>query len=167
MIMNNWHTKSNNRILRSNYTKAIIPFIVVSALIITSNACKNKTAQTRGETSQEDVARQMEEAADTTMAYLSDERRELVETYESKLEDAELQIKEMKEEIKSAQADVRQDYQQKVHMLESQVAYVKQNIGELANASEQAWEDLSAGVDSAMVDLDQAIREAKDEIRDS
>jgi CRISPR/Cas system-associated protein Cas10 (large subunit of type III CRISPR-Cas system) len=129
-------------------------------------SCKNKTAQHKDEISREDVVKELDEAADTALAYLSEERRELVNSYEAQVEHAESQIEKMKEEIKSVEAAVRQDYQQKIHLLESQVAYVKHNMSELVESSGQAWEDLSTGLDSAMVDLDRAIAEAKAEFLD-
>jgi uncharacterized coiled-coil DUF342 family protein len=157
------NTERNNK----QFMKVIMTVFMVSALIIMGNACKTKTTQNKDEISQEDVAGKLGEAADTTAAYLSDEYRERVESYKSKIENAEMQIKEMKEKIKSAETDVRQDYQNKVQMLESQLTDVKQNLNDLVKASDRSWEDLSAGLDSAMVDLDQAIMEAKDEFQGS
>lgn len=148
--------------------RTAIPVIIISALVFTGDSCKNKSTQDKQHNiSREDVQEEVAEAVDTTLAYLSEEQKDLVKTYESQVEKAEEQIGKMKEKIDSAESIVKQNYQQKVQLLESQVAFVKLNISDLENSSKEAWKDLSAGLDSALVDLNQAIQEARNEFQDS
>ncbi len=148
--------------------RTILPLLIISALIFTGSSCKSKSAHEKKDNiSMEDVKKEVEEAVDTTLAYLSEEQKDLVRTYKSQVEKAEMQIGKMKDKINSAEYTVKQNYQQRIKVLESQVAYVKLNISELEKSSGKAWKDLSAGLDSALVDLNQAIQEANDEFQDS
>jgi hypothetical protein len=156
-------TKRNRRI----FIPVIIPMIIIVSMIIAGGSCKNKSGQNTGDVSQEDVEEEFEEAVDTAAAFLTQEREALMETYQSKIESAENQIQEIKDQFESKKATVRQDYQVKVQMLESQVAYIKKNIGELKGSTEAAWKEISVGVDTALVDLNKAIQDAKEEFKSS
>lgn len=138
----------------------IIPAMGMFFLLLVLGSCKGKTGEEKGLT-QEDVREEIEEAADTTAAYLSEEKEELVKSYQVRVDEAEAQIENMKQKIESAGQDIKQDYRQRVEELESRIAEVNQEIDQLESSSEEAWKELTAGVDSAVADLDQAITDAK------
>lgn len=141
----------------------IIPVLMLSSFMILCGSCKSKSTQNRNVVSKEDVREEIEEEIDTASTYISEEKEDLLKTYESKLEDAEQELKKMKLQIASAEAAIRQDLQQKVQVMESQVAYIKLNIDQLKNSSENAWQELTTGMDTALNDLNQAIEDAKAE----
>jgi myosin heavy subunit len=157
--------KTNRK--KTAFIPVVLPLIMIASMVITGGSCKSKTAQNSGDISREDVQEEVEEAVDTTVAFLTEERKEMMDTYQSKVETAEQQIQEMKEQLESTEAAVKQDYQQKIQMLESQTAFIKNNIQELRESSAEAWKQLSAGVDTALVDLEKALRDARKEFQDS
>jgi chromosome segregation ATPase len=145
----------------------VFPLFMIASLVIASGSCKSKTAQNSGDITQEDVKEEFEEAVDTSVAYFTQERKELMDAYESKVEAAEQQIQELKTQIDSTEVDVSQDFREKVQLLESQAAYVRNNINELEESAANAWKELSVGVDTALVNLDRAIQDAKEEFQKS
>jgi hypothetical protein len=139
----------------------------MSSFFLLCGSCKSKSEQNKNDISQEDVTKEIEQAVDTTVSDPRGERKYLIKTYASQVEKAEVKIKQLKENIELTEKAVKQDYQKRVKLLESQIAYVKQNIRQLRESSEERWQELSAKVDTALVNLDRAIKEAKDEFQNS
>jgi len=86
------------------------------------------------------------------------------EAYEKKLQ-AQLdewsaEIDRLKAKAESQEADVQLQYYKEIEELRSLQAAANDKLLELKESSDDAWEDLKAGVDSARDSLGQALRSA-------
>lgn len=78
---------------------------------------------------------------------------------EAELELAQAHLSELKAQAKSVTADARIEYDKQVDALEQQVDATKAKLKELNEASEDTWERLKEGVESAWGALSAAVRD--------
>ena len=79
---------------------------------------------------------------------------------DAELELAQAKIDELKAQAKISSADARIKYAKHVVEIEQRVGATKARLKELGEASEEAWEQLKDGVESAWGALSAAIRNA-------
>ena len=79
---------------------------------------------------------------------------------EAELELAQAKLAEFKAQAKSSAADVRIKYAKQVDELEQKVDATKGKLKELGEASDDAWEQIKVGVESAWGALSAAIQNA-------
>ena len=79
---------------------------------------------------------------------------------EAELELAQAKLDEFKAQAKISTADARIKYAKLVDEIEQRVGATKAKLKELGEASEEAWEQLKDGVESAWGALSVAIRNA-------
>jgi hypothetical protein len=79
---------------------------------------------------------------------------------EAELELAQAKLDEFKAQAKSSAADTRIHYAKQVDELEQKVVTTRTRLKELVEASDDAWEQLKVGVESAWGVLSAAIRNA-------
>ena len=79
---------------------------------------------------------------------------------EAELELAQAKLAEFKAQAKSSAADTRIKYAKQVDELEQKVDATKAKLKEMGEASDDAWEQLKVGVESAWGALNAAIRNA-------
>jgi hypothetical protein len=79
---------------------------------------------------------------------------------EAELELAQAKLAEFKAQAKSSAADTRIKYAKQVDELEQKVVATRAKLKELGEASDDAWEQLKVGVESAWGALSVAIRNA-------
>ncbi len=85
---------------------------------------------------------------------------------EAELELAQAKLAEFKAKAKSSAADTRIKYSKQVDELEQKVDATKVKLKELGEASDDAWEQLKVGVESAWDALSTAIRNAAAKFKD-
>jgi mevalonate kinase len=85
---------------------------------------------------------------------------------EAELELAQAKLAEFKAQAKSSAADARIKYAKQVDELEQKVDVTKAKLKELGEASDDAWEQLKDGVESAWATLSAAIRNAAAKFKD-
>jgi hypothetical protein len=85
---------------------------------------------------------------------------------EAELELAQAKLAEFKAKAKSSAADTRIKYSKQVDELEQKVDATKVKLKELGDASDDAWEQLKVGVESAWDALSTAIRNAAAKFKD-
>lgn len=137
--------------------------MVALAATFVFTACNQQSKQDQDNVTKEDVKSEVQEAASTTKAYLSEEKQGMVENYQQRLEKIEDQIKAFKGEMENASETVTESYQASVDQLESRYATVENNINDLKNSTEDAWGELKDGVDDAISDLEESLKNAKEE----
>jgi len=81
---------------------------------------------------------------------------------EAEMEWAQAKLVELKAQATVAATDVRIKYSLAIEKLEHMLATMKVQLKELGSASEDAWEELVVGVDSALTDLKVGIGNAAD-----
>ncbi len=79
---------------------------------------------------------------------------------EAELELAQAKLAELKAQAKSYAADLRIEYAKQVDELEQKVDVTKGKLKELGEASDDTWEQIKAGVESAWGTLSAAIQNA-------
>lgn len=79
---------------------------------------------------------------------------------EAELDLAEAQMAKFKAQMKIAGADAQISYAKQIERLEQGVETTKGKLKELGEASEEAWERIQVGVESAWHSLSTAVKEA-------
>lgn len=79
---------------------------------------------------------------------------------EAEIEVAQAKLAELKAEAKSAAADTRIHYDQKIEELEHKIDTAKDRLKELGEASEEAWEHLKDKVEHAWDTLSHSVQDA-------
>jgi hypothetical protein len=85
---------------------------------------------------------------------------------EADLELAQAKLAEFKAQAKSSAADARIKYAKQVDDLEQKIDATKAKLKEMGEASDDAWEQLKVGVESAWGALSTAIRNAAAKFKD-
>lgn len=88
----------------------------------------------------------------------------LKQAYEQKLkaqlDEWKTEIDNLKARADKAEADVQLEYYKQIESLREKQETARNKLHELENASEDAWEDLKAGIEIARDDLRDAIKSA-------
>lgn len=147
--------------------QTLLSFVIISTLVFAVNSCTNTSKQKNDDVSKEDVKKEMNEATETTMAYLTEEQQKVVNKLEAKIDTAESEIEKLSEEMESAESDVKEQYRQTINSLEEMNNKAEAKIEELKKSSEDAWDEVKKEVEGALSDLEQSLAEAKDEIEKS
>jgi hypothetical protein len=85
---------------------------------------------------------------------------------EAELELAQAKLAEFKAQAKSSAADARIKYAKQVDDLEQKIDATKAKLKEMGEASDDAWEQLKVGVESAWGALSTAVRNAAAKFKD-
>jgi len=85
---------------------------------------------------------------------------------EAELELAQAQLAEFKAKVKGFAADTRVKYAEQVDHLEKAVDDAKHKLKELGEASEDVWEKLKDGVESALRSLSATLKDIADKFKD-
>ena len=79
---------------------------------------------------------------------------------EAQLDEWSAEIDKLKARADKAEADARLDYYEQIEELRAMQDDAKKRLVELQQASDSAWQDLKAGLDSAFDSLGSALRRA-------
>lgn len=79
---------------------------------------------------------------------------------EAKLNEWKAEIDKLKAKADGAEADSRLRYEKEIDDLKKRQAEARKKLEELRKASDDAWEDMKAGIDSAWSSLGDAIGKA-------
>ena len=85
---------------------------------------------------------------------------------EAELELAQTKLAKFKAQARNSAADVRLKYAKQVDELEQKLEATKTKLKELGAASDEAWEELKGGVESAWGALSATIRNAASKFKD-
>lgn len=92
---------------------------------------------------------------------MSDTRELYVEKMKAKLDEWNDQIDKLEAKSRQKEADARQAYEKQIESIKEKRRAAKENLDNMRQAGENAWEDLKAGVESAAASLGEAIRSAQ------
>ena len=88
-----------------------------------------------------------------------------IDAYKQKIK---AEIKEMKAKmdifeagVEKASADMRIKYQKNLNEWKSRFENIEMKLNELSNSTGDVWEDLRSGIDTAVIELGDAIENAK------
>lgn len=78
---------------------------------------------------------------------------------EAELEGVEARLAQMKAAAKSMSADAEIEYNKRVAQLEEKVETAKGRLAEIGDATEETWEGLKAGVESAWASIKDSVKD--------
>lgn len=84
---------------------------------------------------------------------------------QAQLVEWEAEIDRLKAKASGASANVQLELNKEIKALKGKIEHVKTKLAELAAASEDAWESIKEGVDSAKDSLKAAMRDAKEKFK--
>ena len=85
---------------------------------------------------------------------------------EAEVELAQARLAELKAAAKNSAADARIEYENQIEELEQKVDTTKTKLKALADAGEDAWEDLKDGVDNAWSTLSKAVKDTAAKLKE-
>ena len=93
------------------------------------------------------------------------ERELYQQKLEAQIDEWQAEIDQLKAKTSGASADAQLDLNKQVDQLQSKVDQGKDKLSELAAASDDAWESVKDGVESAWGSLGSALRDAADQFK--
>lgn len=93
------------------------------------------------------------------------ERHEYIRKATAKLDQWDAEIDKMKAKVAEAEADTKIEYQKQLDELRAQRDDAEAKLDEIADASDDAWEDAKAGFDKAWDDISAAFEKAMSRFR--
>jgi len=78
---------------------------------------------------------------------------------EAELDGVEARLAQMKATAKSMSADAQIEYNKRVEQLEEKVEAAKGRLAEIGDATEETWEGLKAGVESAWASIKDSVKD--------
>lgn len=87
----------------------------------------------------------------------NENRNEFESRLENEIDIMDARIEELKAKFKKAGADAKIKYQQQLDEIEEKRADMKMRLQELRNASNDAWKQISTGLEKAANDLKDAV----------
>jgi multidrug resistance efflux pump len=88
------------------------------------------------------------------------EREAYREKANARLEELQARIDLLQAKAKQAKADAKLEYERQMKDLRAQQDQIADQIGQTQVASEEAWEELKTGIDSALASLQDSVDEA-------
>lgn len=76
--------------------------------------------------------------------------------FEAKIEEQQAKLAQLKAKAKGGAADAQLEAHEQVEKLEAMITEMKGKLGELADAGEGAWEELSVGFEKAWGEISSA-----------
>jgi hypothetical protein len=137
-------------------------FVILCLLSIALVSCDSTQ---NDQTTKEDVINEFQEAIDTAKAYTIDEKNQFMQTIKVKRDNTKVKINELKNKLISMKNAQKKALEEKLIELDNMQEVVEQKINSLSAASEEAYQDLRTGLDSAMVVLENSLKAANDEYK--
>jgi len=144
--------------MRKN-TKLIMPFFVLSffmlGLLFGCGGQEEQQAVTG-----EDVKEEAKEAVETAGAYAEAKKEEYQKKLDAQLEKYQQKIDALQAQGRVMTQDAKDTLNEKLETLRDKKEALQQRADELESKSGKAWEDLKAGIDESMEDLNTALEKA-------
>jgi hypothetical protein len=117
--------------------------------------------QQPGTVSTEEVKKEIAEAADTSLDYATQKKKEYEEAIALELVELDKQLAELKKKANAAEEEVRSEVLEAVGELDKEREAVQKKLEEIQAKAPDAWEDLKAGLDEALDTLKDSYEKAK------
>ncbi|AMV70492.1 hypothetical protein JCM30471_24850 [Desulfuromonas carbonis] len=85
-----------------------------------------------------------------------------VEKVKSKIDQWNAEIEKFQAKARGAKADARIEYEEQVEELKDRRDALQEKVADLEKAGGQAWEDLKAGAEKALGEVESAFAKARD-----
>ncbi|MBN2702544.1 MAG: hypothetical protein JXR29_13955 [Methylothermaceae bacterium] len=88
------------------------------------------------------------------------ERDAYVQKMKAKLDEWNAELDKLSAKAEAAEADAKLEYQDQIDELEKLRNQVREKLGEVESASDDAWEDVRQGAEAALNEMNNAISNA-------
>jgi hypothetical protein len=120
----------------------------------------NLTFAQQTEVTREDVKKQAAETMEKAKAYAEQQRQEYTKQIQATLDDLSKKIDQLKEQAKTAKGEAQTKIEAGIADLKVKQDQAKQKLQEVGSSTGAAWEQVKAGVDKAVADLQKAYNDA-------
>ena len=107
-----------------------------------------------------DVGKEAGEALDTGASFLSQQKTAYEATVRKKLKDIDGRLAELKEKALKAGPQVKARVEESIEALAEKKAAAQRKLEQLTAAGDEAWRELSKGVDAAIGELEAGVESA-------
>lgn len=128
-----------------------------------NNTGKKESDGSPGESSQ-DVVKESREALSAIRSRLDEESREVAQTLEKRLRQAEEDLQEIQETIKKRTVESREKAREMREELQPKIHKLEQELRDAGERSGDAWEEFQKSLSSALSELKEGFRGASDEL---
>ncbi len=118
------------------------------------------TAVGQGQVTKEEVAQQVQQAAEKVKEYTAQQAEIYTKEMQAKLDEISKKADELRKKAASATGDAAKKSQALMENLKAKAAVAEQKLRELQSAGAGAWKDTKQGLDKAMADLQKAYDQA-------
>jgi hypothetical protein len=134
--------------------------LIATCLAMTFIWTVNSTFAQEQPVTKEDVKKQAAETMEKAKAYAEQQKQEYSKQAQSTLDDLSKKIDQLKEQAKVAKGEALTRIQSALGDLKIKQDQAKQKLQELGSSAGPAWEQIKAGVDKAVADLQKAYNDA-------
>lgn len=118
-----------------------------------------------GKATSADISEQVDEAWQTFKSYMVQQKNEAVVDGKKLLKKADAKIQELEGKSSKASGDAKAEYDASVKKLKEMRAEAAKKLGDLGNASANAWDSAKDGFARAYKDLCDAYKEAAEKLK--
>jgi hypothetical protein len=111
--------------------------------------------------STEEVKQKVAEAADASLGYASQKKKEYEEAIALELVALDKQLAELKKKVNATEEEARSEVLEAIGELDEKREAVQNKLEEIQAKAPDAWEDLKVGVDAALESLKDSYEKAK------
>jgi chromosome segregation ATPase len=138
--------------------------LVLGSVMLVAAGCGDSNTTT-SEVTGEDVRKEAAEAVEATAQYTRQEMATFTAQVEDKLQTADRKMDELQAKARELQGEARQSIDQEIQELKVKRDKASSQLAELKSASANAWDDMKAGMQAALNDLDRSLEEATAKFR--
>ena len=126
--------------------------------------CERKLAdRTLGEVTSEDVRRDAGQAVNTAAEFSQQTKEEFRKKLDAQLKDMDAEIAKLRDKGRDLKDKAKANWDQKMAGLERKREAARAKLAEVGQSSEDAWNDVQKGAQSAWDELNKAFRDASRE----
>jgi hypothetical protein len=134
--------------------------LIAASITIMLISTINLTFAQQQPVTKEEVKKQAADTMEKAKAYAEQQRQEYTKQVQSTLDDLSKKIDPLKEQAKVAKGEALSKIQAALADLKVKQDQAKQKLQELGSSAGPAWEQVKAGVDKAVADLQKAYNDA-------
>jgi cytochrome c556 len=138
--------------------------LVLGSVMLVAAGCGDSNTTT-SEVTGEDVRKEAGEAVEATAQYTKQEMETFTAQVEDKLQTADRKMDELQAKARELQGEARQSIDQEIQELKVKRDKASSQLAELKSASANAWDDMKAGMQAALNELDRSLEEATAKFR--
>lgn len=147
-------------------TKLSILAAFAFVLTLSLGSCCNKKCGDKATETQEEVLNTETEIGDIS-AYTFEQKDELIGKIKNQLTKLEEKIATLKTEANEAADDVKAEKEAAVAKLTQEYDALNAKLGELANATEETWENTKTGFSNMAKEANEKVEEGVEKIKDA